>query len=134
MVRISPSPLPMEFRCGVWIEMDFYSARLVVIILVDDDKPKKRNNHDEVIIVFKAHSYEHAFERALELGRAQEHTYKNSKNQDVRWALVDVAQIHHIGPTIEDREVISQLFSRTSATPVPFNQQFEPEKRLPHET
>lgn len=114
--------------------MDFYSARLIVIILVDDDKPKKRNRHDEVIIVFKARNYEHAFERALELGRAQEHTYKNHKNQDVRWALVDVAQIHCIGPTIEDVEVASKLFSRTSATSISFNQQFEPEKRLPHET
>ena len=114
--------------------MDYYSARLVVIILVDDGNPKKQHNYDEAIIVFKARDREHAFERTLELGCEQEHIYQNDKGQDVRWALVDEPQIRFIGPKIDGVEVISKLFTRTSKTPVSFDQQFEPEKRLPIES
>jgi len=117
--------------------VDYYSARLLVVILINDGKPKKKNRYDESIIVFKAKDYNHAFERALEIGRTQETTYKNSigeNGQDVRWALVAVTEIRCIGKKIDGVEVISKLHYATSENPVPSDYDFNPEEQKFHET
>lgn len=114
--------------------MNYYSARLIVVILMDDGKPKKKNNYDEQIIVFKAENYEHAFARAIEIGREQETIYENDKEQDVRWALVKVEEIKFIGKKIDGVEVISKLSHVISKTPIPFDCRFKPEKQEPHES
>lgn len=114
--------------------MDYYSARLVTVILVDDGKPKKRNLYDESIVVFKAKSYDHAFERALALGKEQELIYKNFREQDVRWAFVEVAEVRCIGQKIDGVEIISKMFDKISKSPIAFSHEFKPEEQKPHET
>lgn len=114
--------------------MQYFSARLIVVSLVDNGRPKKKNLCNESIVVFKAKDYQHAFERALELGKEQEHTYKNSDNQDVRWAFVKVAEVRCIGKKIDGVEVTSKLFDLALKKPVSFDKQFHPEDKPPHQS
>lgn len=53
--------------------MDFYSARLLFIILIDDGKLKRRHDYNESVILFRARDFDHAFERALEIGKSREY-------------------------------------------------------------
>jgi hypothetical protein len=109
----------------------FYSARLLFIILVDDGPGKKRNRYDESVVVFKATDFDHAFTRALELGRKAETDYLNDKGQRVRWALVQVINLDWIGQKIDGKEVASDLHYRTDKKIISPKSKFHPEKSKP---
>lgn len=111
--------------------MDYFSARLIFIILIDDGKPRKKNHYDESIVVFKALDFEDAFQRALKIGRENEADYLNCDDRKVRWALVAVVSLDHIGKTVEGMEVASRLHYRTSKQAIPFRRKFHPEKSKP---
>jgi hypothetical protein len=114
--------------------MDFYSARLLFMILVADGVGKKRNHCDESVIVFRAKDFDHAFKRALELGRERETDYNNQKGQRVRWALVEVLTLDWVGRRIDGKEVASVLHYRTSKKRVSPGSVFHPEKSKPAQT
>src|SRR5437899_9795378 len=99
-------------RCRPHV-MHFYSARLLFIILVADGAGRKRNHYDDSVIVFRARNFDHAFKRALKLGRARETAYKNDKGQRVRWALVKIWNLDWVGPKVDGKEVASHLHCHT---------------------
>jgi hypothetical protein len=111
--------------------VEYYSAWLVFIVLVDDGRPRKTHTYDDSIVVFRARDYDHAFERALELGRSQETEYTNPYGQKVRWALVEVLKLQRIGRRVEGQEVSSPLDRRRSKEPIPYGRQFHPERSRP---
>ena len=106
--------------------MDFYSARLLFIILVSDGRPRKRNRYNETVVVFRARDWEHAHQLALELGLAEETTYKSRSNQTVRWALVEVLALDFIGRKVDGSEVASRMFQQISKEPVSPTVAFQP--------
>ncbi len=108
--------------------MTYFCARLLVVCLVNDGKLKMRNTCDYPFIVFRARDYEHAFERALALGKQQESRYKNSKGQAVRWAFVQIENIKRIGRSLDGVEVGSLLDVLKRKRPIPFNKRFNPRK------
>ncbi|MBI4853964.1 MAG: DUF4288 domain-containing protein [Acidobacteria bacterium] len=114
--------------------MVYYSARLLFVILVENGKAKKKNHYDESVIVFKAHDFSHAFERALELGKKREKIYKNSKEQNVRWALVQIVNLDIVGRKIDGMEVSSKLYHCVSAEPISADQLFYPELSVPNQS
>ena len=114
--------------------MEFYSARLLFIILVDDGRAKKKNDYDESVIVFRARDFANAFERALEIGKAQEKRYKNGQGQSVRWALVEISNLDYVGRKIDGAEVASKLHSRISAKPISPKQRFHPQRSKPNQS
>lgn len=61
--------------------MSFYSARLLFVVLVDDGCARKIQTWDESVVTFRAKDSEHAFARALELGKEHETEYFNCKEQ-----------------------------------------------------
>jgi len=111
--------------------MDYYCARLLVVSLVDEAKPQKRHTCDYPFIVFRARDYDHAFKRALQLGRQQQTTYKNIKGQKVRWALARVEEIKHLGRTIDGCEVGSLLDVYRTDEPLTFAHRFQPARHPP---
>ena len=111
--------------------MDYYSARLLYAILVDNGKPRKKNSYDESVIIFRARDFDHAFERALELGKENETTYKNCYDQTVRWALVEIMNLDWVGRKIDGKEVASHLHYRVSKNPITPKKKFKPEKSKP---
>jgi hypothetical protein len=108
--------------------MDYYSARLLVVCLVDDGRPQKRNTCDYPFMVFRARDHKHAFQRAFELGKQQETRYKNAKGQWVRWALVQIESVKHLGRTLDGLEIGSLLDVLRSDQPIPFRKRFHPKK------
>jgi uncharacterized protein DUF4288 len=114
--------------------MKFYSARLLYIILVDTGRPRRRNHYDERVVVFRARDFDHAFTRALALGRAAETRYMNRYGQAVRWALVEVLNVDHIGARVDGREVASKRHTRLSQKPVPFRSRFRPAQSRPSQS
>ena len=111
--------------------MEFFSARLLYIILVDDGRSRKRNHYDDSIIVFRARNLEHAFKRALALGRERESTYKNQLGQTVRWALVSIENLDWVGRKVDGKEVASNLHYRTSKRAISPKRSFHPERSKP---
>jgi ATP-dependent helicase YprA (DUF1998 family) len=114
--------------------MKFYSARLLFIILIDNKRPRRRNDYDETVVLFRANDFDHAFTRALELGRAAETHYLNQRGQAVRWALVKVVTLDCVGASVEGREVASNLHARTALKPVSFSTRFRPERSRPNQS
>lgn len=108
--------------------MNYFCARLLVVCLVDDGKPRKRNTCDYPFVVFRARDIDHAFERALALGKQQEARYKNVRGQWVRWAFVQVENIKLLGRTLDGLEVGSVLTSLRSEDPIPFRKRFAPKR------
>lgn len=111
--------------------MDFYSARLLFVILVAGRPGRKRNRYDESVIVFRARDFDHAFERALELGREREADYKNDKGQKVRWSLVEIINLDYVGRTVDGKEVASSLHYRIGKERIPPSRIFHPERSKP---
>jgi hypothetical protein len=111
--------------------MGFYSARLLFVCLVENSRVKKSNLYDDSIIVFRAKDFEHAFQRALEIGKSRETTYKNSTNQTVRWSLVEIVNIDWVGKIIDGKEVASKLHYCTTREPIPLRRRFRPERSKP---
>ena len=114
--------------------MNFYSARLLLIILVDDGRPRKTHTWDEIVVTFRARDFAHAFRRALEIGRSHETEYVNGDDQQVRWVLVEVTTLDHVGKRVDGAEVASRLFSRRSKTAIPFDMEFQPEDSTPSQS
>ena len=114
--------------------MPFFSARLLYYILVEDGAPRRRQHCDETVVVFRAATYDRAFDRALALGLAGEVAYENAKGQRVRWALVAVETLDEIGPGLEGAEVASRQHVRVTRRPVSANHRFHPERSKPEQT
>lgn len=102
-----------------------------MICRVDDHRLHKRLTCDYPFIVFRARDPADAFERALELGRQQESTYRNEKGQKVCWTFARVEEINHLGPTVEDGEVGSLMDVFRSKKPLTFRHRFYPAKHRP---
>jgi hypothetical protein len=111
--------------------MPYFCARLLVVCLVDDGKPRRRNTCDYPFVVFKAKDHGQAFATALELGKKQETTYKNSKNQSVRWAFVQVEQIWELGSSVSGKEVGSLMDVLKTPEAIPFRKRFTPKRHKP---
>lgn len=111
--------------------MEFYCARLSLVVLIDDGRPRKTHTWDEIVIVFRARDFDHAFARALEIGRSHETEYLNCDQHKVRWALVEVENLDWVGKRVDGAEVASRLRRRRSREAIPFDTQFHPEASKP---
>ena len=94
--------------------MTFFSARLLLVVLVNDGRPRKTHTWDEVVVTFRARDCDHAFGRALEIGRSHETEYLNADEQRVRWAFVAVENLDVVGRRLDGAEVASRLTRRRS--------------------
>ncbi len=111
--------------------MNFYSASLSLVILIDDSRPRKSHLWDDIVIVFRARDFEHAFARALHIGRSHETEYVNFQKQKVRWALVKVETLDFVGKRVDGSEVASRLRRRRSSDTISFETVFRPEESKP---
>jgi hypothetical protein len=111
--------------------MDFFSARLLIVCLVDTGRPRRKNMCDDCVIVFRARDREHAFARALEIGRSHETEYLNQMGERVRWALAHVVNLDRIGRRVDGEEVASALGCHESEVPLSFDHTFRPEDEPP---
>lgn len=111
--------------------MPIFCARLLVVCLVDDGKPKKRNTCDYPFVLLEATDHESAFAKAIKLGKKQETRYRNSKQQQVRWAFVKVEQITQLQESLDGQEVGSLLDVLKTEEPLSYRKRFSPRKSTP---
>jgi hypothetical protein len=114
--------------------VNLYSARLLFVVVVDDRRPRKTHTWDEIVLIFRARDFDHAFSRALEIGRSHETEYLNCDQQKVRWALVEVENLDFVGKRADGAEVASRLSRRRSKRAIPFGKKFQPEKSKPSQS
>ena len=91
--------------------MHFYCAQLLVVCLVEGRR-RRKNTCDYPFVLYRAKGFEHAWQRALALGREQEILYRNTRGERVRWAFVKVERITRLVRNLDGREVGS-LFDVT---------------------
>ena len=113
--------------------MSYYSARLHIVCLVDDTNPYEEDSYisDYPIVIFKAMDFEDAFQKALRLGKDQEHQYKNGDGADVRWVLNAVEALYFLGDDLDGIEVGSVMDVYHPNSPLKFDQDFSPEIKPP---
>jgi hypothetical protein len=114
--------------------MRFYSARLLLIALVKGGKPRKRYLYDESIVVYRAHDWNNAFARALEIGKHQETTYENGKGQIIEWKLAEITNLDLIGKKVDGAEVASKLDYKRAKRSIPANAELHPENSKPSQS
>lgn len=113
-------------------EMNFYSVRISVLCLVDDGLiPSDGYTRDIQVHLIKAKDNEEAFEKALEIGRAEETTYSNEEGRKVRWAFEKIESITLLGKSIEGGEISSRMEGYFPKAPLPFESVFQPESDEP---
>jgi hypothetical protein len=75
--------------------MKWYVAEVIVRCRVGKAS-KRRTLYDRQIKVLRAATDEMAYERALELGRAENHSYKNSAGKRVSWEFLGLGNLEEL--------------------------------------
>ena len=108
-----------------------YAARMLHVCVVGDGKPRRRNLCDETVKLLRASSDTDAWKRALKLGRAAEHEYRNSRGELVRWIFAEVTAISRVRTDLNGAELSSRLHDRVFPKSITSRSRFYPEKRGP---
>ena len=93
--------------------MNWYLAKLVFRIICGngDHTPQ----FDEQLRLVSGTSKEEAFKEAQELGRKEQETFYNRRQQIVQWQFINVSDIYKISELIDGAEIYSRIEERDSA-------------------
>jgi hypothetical protein len=80
--------------------MPWYVAELIVCCHVGKS-PKGRTLYDRQVKVLRASTHEAAYQRALELGKGENHSYKNSTGEKVSWRFAGLGNLE----VLQDKEI-----------------------------
>src|SRR5262245_38657422 len=80
--------------------MQWYVAELIVRCRIAQAQ-KDKMLYDRQIKVLRAPTDELAYERALELGKAQNHSYNNTAGEKVFWEFMGLGNLE----TLDEREI-----------------------------
>ncbi len=87
----------------------WYIATLVMASKVEDNSEDP--TCEEQIRVIRAPNAEMAYEKALKIGKAEEHSYKNMYEQTVTWEFIGLDDLDELDNTMHDGvEIRSRLF------------------------
>ena len=90
--------------------MDYYSVTISVICIVDDGKlPEDGYTQDIQVHIVEAHNFDEAKIIAIDIGRAQEHEYKNADGNNVFWKFKEIEYIRKLGKVLTGVEVATRL-------------------------
>ena len=112
--------------------MEYYSITISIICIVDDGKlPKEGYTQDIQVHIVKASGFEEAQLKAVEIGRSEEHEYKNENGNTVYWKFKEIEYIRKLGESITDVEVSTRLEHLPSDEILTSKTNFCPEKSEP---
>ncbi len=87
--------------------MNWYIAKMVFSIITGE------GNHmpqfDEQLRLIKANNEEEAFEKAQQLGREEEDSFMNQKNQLVKWAFINIPELNKLPSLSDGMEIYSKV-------------------------
>ena len=87
--------------------MNWYIAKIVFRIITGD------GNHtpqfDEQLRLIHANNEEDAFEKAQQLGREEEDSFMNQKNQTVQWTFINIPELNKLPSLSDGIEIYSRV-------------------------
>jgi len=93
--------------------MNWYLSKIVFQIICGEGSHSPQ--FDEQLRLVSGHSKEEAFLKAQELGKKEEDTFFNAKEQLVQWHFVNVCELYEISELIDGAELYSRIEERDSA-------------------
>ena len=89
--------------------MPWYVAELIVSCRIEKS-PKGKTLYDRQIRVLRASTHEAAYQRALELGKEENHSYKNAAGEKVLWRFAGLGNLE----ALQDVEISdgTEIYSR----------------------
>ncbi len=93
--------------------MNWYLAKLVFQIVCGE------GNHvaqfDEQLRLIAADNKEDACRKAYSIGRGEEESFLNSKDQLVRWRFIDISELYLLNELIDGAELYSRIEEQGNA-------------------
>jgi len=93
--------------------MNWYLTKIVFQIICGDGDHTPQ--FDEQLRLISASSKEAAISKAQHIGKREEETFYNRKQQLVRWEFINVSEIYKISALIDGAEIYSRIEERDSA-------------------
>ena len=94
--------------------MNWYLAKIVYRIICGD------GNHvaqfDEQLRLVGAADRQEAFEKAVNIGRQEEDTFRNHMEQLVQWQFVNVPELYRLNELLDGAEIYSRISEVDDAT------------------
>src|SRR5258708_34569840 len=93
--------------------MNWYLSKLVFQITCGDGDHTAQ--FDEQLRLISATSKEEAFLKAMQIGKEEEETFYNLRQQLVRWQFINVCEVYKLHELIDGTEVYSKIEERDDA-------------------
>lgn len=93
--------------------MNWYLAKIVFRIVCGDGDHLPQ--FDEQLRLIGAESKENAFRKAQLVGKNEEETFLNRKEQLVRWQFINVSELYRLSELIDGAELYSRIEERENA-------------------
>ena len=93
--------------------MNWYLTKIVFQIICGDGDHTPQ--FDEQPRLISASSKEAAISKAQHIGKQEEETFYNRKQQLVRWQFVNISEIYKISELIDGAEIYSRIEERDNA-------------------
>jgi hypothetical protein len=87
--------------------MKWYLAKIVFQIICGDGDHMAQ--FDEQLRLISAANEDEAFEKATSIGKSDEDTFYNLKQQLVRWQFINVSELYHLSELIDGAEMYSRI-------------------------
>lgn len=87
--------------------MKWYLAKIVFRIICGDGMHAAQ--FDEQLRLITAAGEDEAFEKAVVIGRTEQDSFYNLKQQLVRWEFIDVSELYHLNELIDGAEMYSRI-------------------------
>jgi len=87
--------------------MNWYLAKIVFQIRCGDGHHK--GQFDEQLRLINAEGKEEAFEKAQFIGKQEEETFINQKQQLVQWQFINVSELYKLSKLIDGAELYSRI-------------------------
>lgn len=93
--------------------MNWYLAKMVFRIVCGEGDHVPQ--FDEQLRLVAADSKESAFTKAQEMGKSEEETFFNRKEQMVQWQFINVSELYRLSELIDGAELYSRIEERDNA-------------------
>lgn len=93
--------------------MHWYLAKIVFRIVCGDGEHLAQ--FDEQLRLIGADSKEDAFHKAQSMGKKEEETFLNRKEQLVQWQFINISELYRLSELIDGAELYSRIEERDNA-------------------
>jgi len=101
------------FKISKQSNMNWYLAKLVFRIICGDGDHTAQ--FDEQLRLIAADTKQEAFRKAQQVGRQEEETFYNNRQQLVQWKFINVSELHKLSELIDGAEVYSRIDEKDNA-------------------